>query len=108
MKKARVKTARGPMQWFLRTFDFLGVTMPWRTIYVRQDSVHDQDLIEHEMAHCRQIEEDGALVFVTRWLFWTWRYGYWDNPYEIEACRLEVEARARRERLEHLLGKAPL
>ena len=39
--------------------------------------------------HLEQIERDGRVVFAVKYLWWLCRYGYWNNPYEVEARAAE-------------------
>lgn len=65
-----------------------GITMPWRTIYLLDEFKDKQDLIEHERVHCAQIILDGPVWFSIRYLWWLACYGYWNNPYEVEAYEM--------------------
>ena len=64
----------------------LGITMPWRTAYIRAHD--DPRVIRHELVHLAQIRRDGDLRFWCRYFYFTWRYGYSRNPYEAEADRI--------------------
>jgi hypothetical protein len=77
--------ARGPMRWFLRTFDGAAITMPWCRVYVLEEHWNDPALIRHELVHIEQIERDGPVLFSVKYLYWLARHGYRRNPYEIEA-----------------------
>lgn len=37
------------------------------------------------------IWREGRLLFSIKYLWWMCRYGYWNNPYEVEARRAESE-----------------
>ena len=39
----------------------------------------------HEFIHVKQIQEEGFFKFYIKWAFWTFRYGYQNNPFELEA-----------------------
>ena len=67
------------------------ITMPWRRIYIMNARFNDPVLRRHEMVHIEQLERDGTIVFCTKYLWWIVRYGYWRNPYEVEAYRREQE-----------------
>ncbi len=99
----QVKLARGFWNWFLNRFDIYGIVVPWRTAYIRSDLWEDPGLHDHEITHLQQMNEDGVIRFYAQWLFWTWRYGYERNPYELEAEASEIEGSARRKRLQALL-----
>ena len=70
-------------------FGFKGWTSFWNTIYLHPDHLGDEPLIRHEMAHIDQINREGRLKFAIKYLYFTIRYGYWDNPYEVEARAAE-------------------
>ena len=80
----RIKWRRIPEP-ISRWVPFAGITMPWRTVYLRSDFFHDQWTRMHESIHIEQIERDGAFVFSVKYLWWWARLGYWAIPYEIEA-----------------------
>lgn len=89
MPKKLIHDARGPVAWFLRWIGMAAITMPWRRIYVLPEFGRHEGLLRHELVHIEQIERDGAWTFTARYLWWLVRYGYWENPYEIEAYDLE-------------------
>lgn len=63
-----------------------GITMPWRVAYI---GLHrDPRVVRHELVHLAQIRRDGDLVFWARYLYYSLRFGYRGNPYEVEADRL--------------------
>lgn len=39
----------------------------------------------HEACHIEQVRRDGRVKFVVKYLYYNLRYGYRNNPYEIEA-----------------------
>ncbi len=75
----------------LRLLGAAAITMPWRRIYVLGEHFDDEILRRHEMIHIEQIERDGAVLFSLRYLWWLARYGYRQNPYEIDAYAREKE-----------------
>lgn len=75
--------------WLLRKAPFLGrprgmVVFPWVLFRDRPEDVLDST-IRHEMFHVHQILRDGWWKFHINYLGFQLRYGYWNNPYEIEA-----------------------
>ena len=84
-----VSTATGLIAFYMRAFNFAGWTSFWSTIYVLPGFEHDQRLLRHERKHLEQIERDGHLLFALKYSWWTLRYGYYMNPYEIEARAAE-------------------
>lgn len=81
----KVKEAKGLFKLFLSTFDYGAITMPWQTVYVRSDRLNDSGLILHESIHIEQMQREGAIAFTVKYLWYSLKYGYWNNPYEIEA-----------------------
>lgn len=84
-----VRTAAGLIAAYMRLCGFKGWTSFWHTIYVLPGHEHDKRLLRHERCHLEQIERDGRLLFSIRYLWWLARYGYWNNPYEVEARAAE-------------------
>jgi len=62
-----------------------------RTIVLNPRARLTPRLLAHELAHVRQWRED--LLFPVRYTLATLRYGYVDNPYEVEAREAEKLAR---------------
>ena len=42
-------------------------------------------VFRHELEHAYQILRDGLFLFYLKYFYYSVRYGYKDNPYEIEA-----------------------
>ena len=42
----------------------------------------------HEACHIEQVKRDGRLKFIAKYLFYNIKYGYKNNPYEVEARKL--------------------
>lgn len=84
-----IRTATGLIAWYMRAFGFAGWASFWRVIYVLPGHENDQRLLRHEAKHLEQIERDGRVVFSIKYLWWLVRYGYWRNPYEVEARAAE-------------------
>ena len=85
MNRARIVVARGPIEWVMRKIGLAGLAMPWRTVYLLTEFSAKADLIAHEMVHIEQMEREGRVRFCILYLWWLYRRGYWDNPFEIEA-----------------------
>lgn len=73
----------------LQLLGFHAVTTPWMTVYVHPYGANDRALLRHERMHLRQIRRDGWLRFWVQYYWWLIQYGYWNNPYEIEARAAE-------------------
>jgi hypothetical protein len=82
-------TARGPLAWYMRRMGFAGWASFWHTIYVLPGHETNARLLRHELMHLEQIERDGRVLFTVKYLYWLVRYGYWMNPYEVEARAAE-------------------
>jgi len=85
--------ARGFWLWILDRAGFDGITLPWRTIYLRPAYIDDHQLRAHELAHIRQIDRDGAWLWSVKIVYYVLRYGYTSSPYEIEARAEEARRR---------------
>ena len=83
-----VRPANGLIGWTLRRTGFAGVTLPWG-IYILPERLQDARLVRHEQAHADQIAQYGVIGFYTRYLWFTLRYGYRNNPLEVQARKAE-------------------
>lgn len=84
-KGYRFIAAYGPWRWFLEGQGYRGITMPWRSIYLLRQHFDCEELRYHEVIHIEQMDRDGTLRFCVMYLVYLVRYGYWNNPYELEA-----------------------
>lgn len=84
-----IRIATGLIAWYMRACGFAGWASFWRVIYVLPGNENNDHLLRHETKHLEQIERDGRLLFSIRYLYWLARYGYWNNPYEVEARAAE-------------------
>lgn len=66
------------------------VLFPFMFIRHAKEDFSDR-LFRHEMEHVYQVMRDGWWVFYVKYLYWLARYGYMDNPYEVEARSREDE-----------------
>lgn len=83
-----IRPANGLIGWTLRRTGFAGVTLPWG-IYILPERLQDERLVRHEQEHARQIDEFGVIKFYVRYLWFTLRYGYRNNPLEVLARKAE-------------------
>ncbi len=44
-------------------------------------------LLKHEMTHWNQFRKDGLLLFKLKYAMYNKKYGYFKNPYEVEAFK---------------------
>lgn len=55
-------------------------------LLVRKDSNNLEYVIEHEKVHFRQWNEEGSyLKWLIKYINYLIKYGYYENPYEVEA-----------------------
>lgn len=64
--------------------------------YPREDfeewyTMREHQLYRHELQHCYQVERLGRLRFYATYLWYQIRYGYKNNPFEVEANAYEDE-----------------
>jgi len=81
----KIKTAKGLVLLYLKATGFKGWTSFWDTIYLYPGYENNQCIIRHEQEHLRQIKEEGKLKFSVKYLWFLAKYGYYDNPYEVQA-----------------------
>ena len=65
---------------------------PWKkkVIWYYKDGYTPTIQIQrHEQQHLNQIEKEGSWKFVFKYLFYLLKYGYTNNPYEVEAREAE-------------------
>jgi len=51
--------------------------------------LNDAAWLRHELCHIRQFEEHGYFNFIYKYLLESWRKGYYNNKYEVEAREAE-------------------
>jgi hypothetical protein len=82
-------TASGLILAYMRLCGFQGWTSFWGAIYLAPGYELCQPLIRHERKHLEQMQRDGKVVYAIKYSYWLIRYGYWNNPYEVEAREAE-------------------
>ena len=68
--------------WLLGRSTVSGITL-WRTIWLARDENPHPELLLHELRHVHQFQEDP--LFPLRYLWYSVRRGYTNNPYEADA-----------------------
>lgn len=68
--------------WCLGRTSVSGITL-WRTVWVAPSVALAPELLLHELRHVHQFECDA--LFPLRYVWYSLRYGYIDNPYEVDA-----------------------
>lgn len=60
-----------------------------KTIYLhntkREDFLLDTRWVKHELAHIEQYQRYGVMKFLLLYIWYSIKYGYYNNPFEIEA-----------------------
>lgn len=84
-----IKTATGFIKWWLGIVKFAAITLPPFGIYVLFERINDERLIKHEMKHWEQYQKMGFFKFYLFYAWYSLRYGYTNNPMEIEARKAE-------------------
>jgi hypothetical protein len=85
-----IRTARGPLRWYLKTVGFCGITLPPFGVYILAEKLGDKSLCRHEMVHWQQAQRMGTLKFYAKYLWLLVRRGYWNHPMEIEVRAAEL------------------
>ena len=78
------------MPMFIRGFfshlPYTAITVSKNTAwYIDYNALDNQTLRKHEEVHMEQFERYGWFLFVIKYIYYSIRYGYWDNPFEVEA-----------------------
>ena len=68
--------------WCLGRHSVSGITL-WRTVWLAADASLDPELLLHELRHVHQFQADP--LFPLRYVWYSARHGYADNPYEADA-----------------------
>ena len=57
----------------------------------KEQLIHNTPWLRHEIAHVLQWKKHGFIPFITKYLLYSIRYGYSNNPFEIEARKAESD-----------------
>jgi hypothetical protein len=82
--------------WFLTRYNLAGIVMPipfLPTCYYLEPWNKCPEFVRHENVHYRQIQRMGTIKFTIAYLYYLARYGYRNNPLEIEAYGHEESRR---------------
>lgn len=75
---------------YLDIFKFDALTTFWGVIYYKDiNAFNDLKLKKHEIMHENQMKRDGYIIFHIKYTWYLLIYGYWNNPYEVEARKAE-------------------
>lgn len=50
-----------------------------------ENFLKDEKWVKHEMCHVRQFEKYGYFNFIIKYLWQSWKHGYRNNRFEVEA-----------------------
>lgn len=89
MDVGKVRTASGLIRWWLKLTGYAGITLPPFGIFIVSERINDERLIRHEQVHWQQAQKLGVVRFYVQYLWFNLRYGYHNNPMEIEARAAE-------------------
>lgn len=71
---------------------YRALTTPWGAIYYENlRAFLDPRLKKHELKHIEQMKREGILRFMVKYNYYWLRYGYKNNPYEVEARLAELD-----------------
>lgn len=85
-----MKQAKGLIKLILKSTGFSGIALPPFGIYILEEKMYDERLQKHEAEHWKQYKENGLVKFYTKYLWYSLRYGYKNNPWEIQARNAET------------------
>ena len=80
-----IKEAKHLVKLFLIRTGFAGITLPPFGIYILKERINEEVLRKHELVHWSQYEKLGVIGFYVKYLYYSHKYGYWNNPMEVEA-----------------------
>ena len=82
----KIKEAKGIIKLYLKIFKAKAVYTPWNTIYfLDKKMIKERKIIKHELKHFEQRKREGIIKFAVKYTYYLIKYGYRNNPYEIEA-----------------------
>jgi hypothetical protein len=65
-----------------------------RTIHLhnvtKPQFLKNEKWLKHELCHVRQYEKNGFLIFIVKYLIESFKKGYFNNKFEVEARRAET------------------
>lgn len=84
-----MKTAPKLIAWYLQRQGYRAITLPPFGIYAIPGSENNERLFRHENTHWQQYKRMGLFGFYLTYLWYQIKYGYINNPMEIEARKAE-------------------
>lgn len=80
-----IKEAKHLVKLFLVSTGYAGITLPPFGIYILKERINETTLRNHELVHWEQYKKLGTIGFYAKYLYYNLKYGYWNNPMEVEA-----------------------
>lgn len=80
------------IRWLLRATGFGGITLPPLGVFILAERINEAPLVRHEQVHWEQAQRMGVLRWYAAYLWNNLRYGYRNNPLEVEARAAEAAA----------------
>ena len=80
---------RSPLARWALPRRYVAVTL-WDHVFTRLESL-EESILWHEEVHVRQWKRHGLVRFAFLYLWFHFRYGYWRNPFEVEARSEETQ-----------------
>ena len=57
-------------------------------VFITPEEYDNQKLLAHEQAHLDQYKREGFIKFILKYIYYHCKYGYYNNPFEVEARKL--------------------
>lgn len=81
-----MKQVRLVYHWWPLRHTWIGaITLGHTIFFKRRKEQVSEELLLHELRHVEQIEKHGLVKFYLLYLWYSLRYGYKRNPFEVEA-----------------------
>jgi len=77
--------------WWFRIFPGAGVVLYPYVLFKRPPDETPIRLFRHELQHVYQVRREGWWKFYLTYLWYLLRYGYRNNPYEVEARAVQED-----------------
>ncbi len=99
MRKIYIKQGSKIAKWAAGNLNSQDVAIViWNTIFIYGTTVEDflqnKRWLRHEIEHVHQWRRNGFFLYIIKYLYYSLRYGYHDNPYEVQARKAEWDTGA--------------
>ena len=65
-------------------FGYDGITFG-KYVFLTEEASKDPKFVKHEECHVLQYRQYGFIGFLVRYIYYFFKYGYINNPFEVEA-----------------------